>query len=339
MSGGHSDPTAWLEMGEFRHPGQDPGVGPERSVRLSRHINSALVYAPLQASASLARLLPEPLALWLGAGLGAVVGMTARRARARALRHLRSCLDGEGVGRPEDLLPAIFRHFGREAFDLLRMGSESRAELDAKVRVRGTEHLEEARARAKGVILVAGHLGNWERLAAWVPGRMPFTVLARHLPNRHLNEWLVHLRAHHGVRTVYRGSLQSARECLRRLKEGEALGILIDQDTRVEGAFVPFFGKLAFTPTGAAGLAQRSGASLIPCFIHREGLQHEIVFEPPVPLDRGLEPAKARIAATAALTQRIEAAIQRHPDQWVWIHERFRTQPEDFGVSRDGHGV
>src|SRR5262249_7130710 len=107
------------------------------------------------------------------------------------------------------------------------------------------------------------------------------------------------------------------------------LGILIDQDTRVDGTFVPFFGRPAFTPTGAAALAQRTGAALLPAFISREGRVHRVTFEAPIFVEARGSREQTQRDYTALLTGRIERQIRLHPEQWVWVHRRFRTRPPE----------
>ncbi|HSM12604.1 MAG TPA: lysophospholipid acyltransferase family protein, partial [Thermoanaerobaculia bacterium] len=137
---------------------------------------------------------------------------------------------------------------------------------------------------------------------------------------------LLDLRGRFGTRTIVRGRPGAARDLLRTLRSGGALGMLIDQDTRVEGVFVEFFGRPAWTPVGAAEIAQKLGAAVHPTFIERcpDG-RHRARIEPALGL-----PADP-VAATQAMTDRIEQQIRRVPEQWVWMHRRWRRRPEDGG--------
>ena len=149
-------------------------------------------------------------------------------------------------------------------------------------------------------------------------------VVARALEESGLNELLVAFRRRFGTETLERGAPGAARRLLRVLRAGGALGMLIDQDTRVEGVWVPFFGRPAFTPVGAAKIALRQGAAVVPAFIERlaDGT-HLARIHPPLDL-----PAD-EVEATALMTQAIEEQIRRVPEQWVWMHRRWRRQPAE----------
>ncbi|WP_350356873.1 lysophospholipid acyltransferase family protein, partial [Escherichia coli] len=133
-------------------------------------------------------------------------------------------------------------------------------------------------------------------------------------------------RARGGVRSIWRGQEGAARAMLRALRSGEILGILIDQDTRVQSLFVPFFGELAATPRAAADLAIRPGASVVTGFCHRVGEGYQLSMEE-VPVPQAGDREAAALELTAALSSRIEAAIRRTPEQWVWMHQRWKTRP------------
>ena len=147
-------------------------------------------------------------------------------------------------------------------------------------------------------------------------------VVARALEETGLNELLLGFRRRFGTATLERGAPGAARRLLRVLRAGGSLGMLIDQDTRVEGVWVPFFGRPAFTPVGAAKIALRQGAAVVPAFIERlaDGT-HLARFHPPLDL-----PAD-EVEATALMTRAIEEQIRRVPEQWVWMHRRWRRQP------------
>jgi KDO2-lipid IV(A) lauroyltransferase len=135
---------------------------------------------------------------------------------------------------------------------------------------------------------------------------------------------LAGLRERFGTPTIARGTEGAARQLLITLRRGGALGMLIDQDTKVDGVWVPFFGRPAFTPVGAAKIALRQKTAVIPTFIERlpQG-RHLATFHPP--LDLPGDPQEA----TALMTEKIEEQVRKHPEQWVWIHRRWRRQPAE----------
>lgn len=197
------------------------------------------------------------------------------------------------------------------------------ADLARHVEVEGWEQVEAAKARGAPIVILTGHCGNWEVLAAVINGRgLNMRVAAREVDSPELNRWIVTLRSRFGTETIERGAAGAARKLLATLREGGALGMLIDQDTRVEGVWVPFFGRPAYTPVGAAKIALKLGAAVVPAFIERRADgSHLARFAPPLTL-----PADAT-AATARMTAAIEAQVRAVPEQWVWWHKRWRRQP------------
>lgn len=175
------------------------------------------------------------------------------------------------------------------------------------------------------MLILTGHCGNWELLAALLSAHgLPLSVVAREIDEPGLQTMLLDLRARFGSRTIVRGTPGAARALLATLRGGGALGMLIDQDTKVEGVFVPFFGRLAWTPVGAAELATRFGAVVLPTFIEREpDGRHRGRIHPEMAL-----PADPT-AATAKMTAAIEAQIRARPEQWVWLHRRWRRRPKE----------
>jgi KDO2-lipid IV(A) lauroyltransferase len=202
--------------------------------------------------------------------------------------------------------------------------------LTQVVEVRGEDHFRAALARGKGVVFVTGHIGNWELMghavAAMNPGGL--SVVAAPIEPKQVNDMIVDLRAGMGVRTILRNRPGAAKELIRIFRENRVLGILIDQDTDVESAFVDFMGRPAWTPTAAASMAIKFGAPLLFGYDHRDrDGTHTVIIESPLELIRTGDHEKDVIANTAMLTGKIEKAIRKDPEQWVWMHRRWRRQP------------
>jgi len=191
--------------------------------------------------------------------------------------------------------------------------------LYPSVEISGIHHLS-----GTGVVLVTGHCGNWELMARTIARRCGgLTVVAREAYLDTLNDFLVGLRKKGGVETILRGSSDSPRQLLSAVKEGRTLGMLIDQDTKVEGIFVPFFNHPAHTPVGAARLALKYGIPSVTGFIHRTPSGgHILHFDDPIQSEGHTEET-----LTALLTRRIEDQVRRHPTQWVWVHRRWKKVP------------
>jgi len=309
-------------------PPDTPLAAPARA---PKPLRQALVRGGLAALTPALRYLPWRAVLLCGALLGHLACLLQPRRRRRARESLTRAL-GETLDRAalRQLERAVFVGLGKNLAEL-GWALADPARVDGLMRIEGEEHLRAALARGQGAVLITGHLGSWELLAAaLVRGGFPLSVIAREANDGRVNEFLVGLRRRFGVRTVLRGSAGAARDILRTLKNGEVLGCLIDQDIQVEGVFVDFFGRPAFTPTGPTTLALRGGAPVVlaSCWREADG-RHRARLEPPLTLDRGPDLAADVARHTAAFTRWLEERIREHPDQWVWIHRRWRRQPAD----------
>ncbi len=189
----------------------------------------------------------------------------------------------------------------------------------------------------KGVIILTGHLGNWELLAgAFGVKGYSGAVVGRRIYYEPYNEIIVGLRRGVGVETIYRD--ESPRKILRILSQNQILGIVADQDVdSVEGIFVPFFGIPAYTPTAPAKMALASGAPIVPACVIREGKRYRMLMGEPIYPKPNSNKEQAVREMTENWSREIEAYIRRYPDQWGWMHDRWKTKPEeaDAGAAAD----
>lgn len=260
------------------------------------------------------------------------------RERERTFAHLRLALGGELSEREiRRIALRAFQNLAMTGLELLRMDGPGGQRILEMIEVKGWEHVQEARERGKGGIFVTGHMGNWELCAAYVAFRgLPMNVVARRIYVEALDRELVSMRTRMGVRTLYRD--RSMRIPLRCLKRNEFLGILPDQDVRrVGGMFVEFFGKPAYTPVGPALLALASGAPLLLARDIRQQGKHLITVDPPIypNLDSPRDEEVRRLVCL--YTHRLEQFVREHPDQWAWMHRRWRTRPEDVRLRGGPH--
>jgi KDO2-lipid IV(A) lauroyltransferase len=199
--------------------------------------------------------------------------------------------------------------------------------MAARIVVEGLEHLRPVLERHGRALILTAHLGNWEllTLAPTLTG-YPLTVVARALDSPALGVWAHRLRARAGVEVV--DKRDAVRPVLEALRRGRLVGVLLDQNaSRREGVFVPFFGRLASTSRAMAVLALRTETPVVPAFTHRvEGGRHRIIIQPALALPRAAD-AAAIEAVTARCTSIIEDAVRATPDQWLWMHDRWRTRP------------
>jgi KDO2-lipid IV(A) lauroyltransferase len=292
-----------------------------------RRYRGPLLAGLARALAVVFRPLPRGVLRRVGHGLGTLAWWLGGRDRRRALEHLALALPELSADERRRLARACFRHQGVNLAEMLHFLSSDCAEVERWVDVEGWEEVEAQRAAGRPILIVTGHCGNWELLAALINCRgLRMAVVARRLDDAETQELLLALRGRFGTETIERGEAGAARRLLRVLRDGGALGMLIDQDTRVEGVWVPFFGHDAYTPVGAAKIALKQNAAVIPTFIERrpDG-RHLARFHP------ALELPDDPVAATALMTRAIEDQVRRVPEQWVWIHRRWRRRPPGEG--------
>ena len=282
--------------------------------RIDRHpFRNTLVLLLFYLLLGLTRLVPVRAVRCAGAVLGDLARWLVPKHRRRVRDHLLIAFPDWTAAKRERCLKANFRHYGMLFFELLKADG-----LLDRVSVEGLEHLEN-----RPLVLATGHIGPWELFGQWLGTHShPLSAVARELYLPALNDFLVGRRARANFTTILRGSPQSGRLLLQAIKERRILAMLIDQDTNVEAVFVPFFGRPASTPVGAAALALRKGLPVVAGTIHRTpGMRYRIVLRPVH--TTGLD----ETALTARLTTELESSIRRHPTQWVWVHRRWRTVP------------
>ena len=287
-----------------------------------RHSCEALaVRALLQAF----RAIPFGASLALGRALGRLLALLDRSHLRLAREQLAAALGPEASA----LAPAVYGHLGMCVAELARVeGRARRGEVGAWIGIEGLEHVHAALAKGRGLAIVSGHLGNWELGAvAMASAGIPLSIVARPLDNPGLDERLLAIRRAGGSEVLSkRNALRAVREVLAR---GRALAILIDQDAREHGVFVPFFGRDASTIPSIAAVCLRAEAPMVVCAMRRHGgfRTHTLTFEPvesPSPTGDSKEDVRA---LTALLTGRIEARIRQAPEQWLWMHRRWKTRP------------
>jgi KDO2-lipid IV(A) lauroyltransferase len=272
--------------------------------------------------------MPEPMVSMLGTAVGSLCFATMRRYRRVARANLQRAF---GATRSPDDIERLARrsvqHLGRTLIEFLQVPYWGPAEIERRVELIGTEHLDAALAKGHGVIGVTAHYGNWELLG----GRLaragyPLNVIVRDADDPATNALVGRIRRGCGYRVISRqNGLRKALACLRR---GEILAIFLDQNSMEGDAFVEFFGYPAATATGPAVLARRTGAVLLPAFDRRQpDGRHVTALLPPVGWD-GLDDHTAIHGMTARLTKVIEEQIRVDPEQWLWIHDRWKRRPE-----------
>jgi KDO2-lipid IV(A) lauroyltransferase len=259
-----------------------------------------------------------------------------RAPRQKTITHLSQVYGKEKSQREiEALARAVFVHFATVFVDVIRMPIIIRSGINKLISTKGTEHLDRVFKASKGVILTTCHFGNFELLGAWMAQNgYPMKVIGTTLYDPRLDQILLEIRKSSGNSTISRG--KSTREIIRTLKKGEAVGMLIDQDTKSQGVFVNFFGKPAHTPAGPAVLARRLDVPIIPAFMYlKDDFSYHLECQPPLELVRTDDEENDIMVNTQKISDAYEAMIRRFPEQWVWMHKRWKTQPEPKAGNKD----
>ena len=296
--------------------------------RLVRQAKNALIAGVTNSALWLVGLLSLEQALWLGEGIGALLYPCLRSTRRLALEHLHLAFgDALTPAAREDLARAALINVARTFCEVAKI-DVIRARRDEYIEFVGSENLTAMLAEGKGTIAITGHIGNWELLAAYFAWTdVPVTAIARRIYADKLNQLLVDYRRRQGVETILRESPSSGREIIRALRRKGILAMLIDQDTHVPSVSVPFFGRQARTPAGAALLAIRREIPVFAAFIQRRPQGgHRITIQPAISRPSSDDVANVR-ALTQAFNAALEAQIRSNPAEWVWWHRRWRRTP------------
>jgi KDO2-lipid IV(A) lauroyltransferase len=273
---------------------------------------------------------PRGLAERLAGGYARVLDLALPRLRRTALKNLEMALPERSAEERDQIAGGVFRSIARLLFAFARFPTIHRGNVGDWIRYEGFEHFEEALRRGRGVLFATAHLGNWE-LSAFAHALMasPMHIVVRALDNPKIDALVTRRRTLSGNRTIEKKDF--ARGILKALAANEAVGILIDQNTSLdEGVFVDFFGVPACSNPGPAKIAAHSGATVIPGFAlwSEEERRYVLRFYPPVAITGNAA------EDTQRLQKQLEAVIREYPDQWLWIHRRWKTRPPESGSGR-----
>lgn len=273
----------------------------------------------------LAALLPYSVVLGLGGAAGRLVYRILPKERRKMLEHLRLAFGSE---KSETEIEAIalktFEQYGFLLAEWIKVDYFI-THLDEVVSTEGYGYLDQAFAKGKGIVLVGAHFGNWEFMGGHTSLKnYPCTAIARKIYFEKYDRLLTSMRRKMKVETIYRSD--PPRRMLKALHQNRMVGFFVDQAVEdVDGIWVNFFGRPAWTPVAPVRFASASGAALICGFNIREGLQHRIIVEPPIELvDTGDKAADLR-TNTQAWVDIQERYIRRYPHLWVWNHKRWKT--------------
>ena len=275
------------------------------------------------------RLLPRGLARTAGVAISAVAFRALGRLRRVGLRNLELAFPGITAGERETILRSEYRNLGFLLAEFCKMPGYTAATASRFIRYEGLENYLRARERGKGVLVLTGHLGAWE-LSSFYHSLMgmPMGMVIRRLDNPLVDEFVNRIRCLHGNRVIHKDDF--ARGLIASMRAGETVGILMDTNmTPPQGVFVPFFGVPACTASGMARIAEKTGAAVLPGFLLWEQREQKYVlhFGEELEIVHTEDAEQDVLTNTATFTAAIERYVRQYPDQWLWMHRRWKTRP------------
>ena len=289
-----------------------------------------LEYAAAWPFLKIMGVLPRPLARAFAIGISQVVYLLHVRLRRVGMRNLEMAFPQKTEAERRRILRGVFTSLGRELAELCQFPRYTPENIDEVVVYDGLENYEKAYARGKGVLFLTAHFGGWElsAFAHSIHGHWLYVVM-RSMDNPYLDQMLQSYRTMYGNKVVPKDDF--VRGLLAAMRAGETVGILMDTNmTPPQGVFVDFFGIPACTASGLARIALRTDAAVVPGFaIWDEALgKYRLRFEPAVELVRTGNVEADIVANTQKVTKIIEEYVREYPDQWLWVHRRWKTRPE-----------
>ena len=272
--------------------------------------------------------LPRPLARAAGIAIAWMVYSVHRKLRRVGLRNLEIALPEKSRRERKKILRGVFTSLGRQVAEVCLFPKYTRENVSKTVVYEGFENFERALARGRGVLFLTGHLGAWE-LSAFAHSLYghPLNIVMRPLDNPYLDRLTRRYRTMHGNKAVDK---DFARGLIAAMRSNKTVGVLMDTNMiESQGVFVDYFGLPACTASGMARVALKTDAAVVPGFtIWDPQLQkYRLRFDPAVKLIRTKDREADVVANTAQFTKIIEDYVRRYPDQWLWVHRRWKTRP------------
>jgi KDO2-lipid IV(A) lauroyltransferase len=272
-------------------------------------------------------VLPLGWALKTGDVLGLLLFYAWGSRRRIAIENLKKSVSSHAISVTEPVEKIIrdnFKNLGRSFVEVIKIYYGFGKSIIDSVFLEGAENFHAAKSKGNGILFITGHCGNWEILAL-VTG-MKFSdgaVVARPIKNPYVNKFVERVRKRYGNSVIYKkGALKPI---MQMLKKNGVVGILMDQAVIAdEGFVIDFLGRGAWTTKMPALIARKTGAAVLPAFIHRDGTGHRIIIYPEVELSRSADIEKAVKEDTVQFSRFIEKYVKAHPTEWLWIHRRWK---------------
>lgn len=272
--------------------------------------------------------MPLPAALAIAKLLGRIGFGVVPKYRKLTIDNLRLAFPEKSECEIKRLGVKVFENLGKTVVEIVNFPKINKANIDSFVRIENAGILDNELKKGKGAIILTAHFGNWEMLALTMRAKgYPGSVVGRRIYFDKYDRYLNYLRKINDVNVIYRD--QSPRSILKVLKANRIIGMLADQDVdSVEGVFVNFFGRSAYTPVGPAALAMASGAAIVPAFMIRRDGKHVLMIDKPIEVANTGNREADILTNTQRWSDVVESYIKRYPDHWVWMHRRWKTRPK-----------
>jgi KDO2-lipid IV(A) lauroyltransferase len=298
---------------------------PKNSVTLRETLEFGAVWLFVNAL----KVLPRRLARWVGAGVGRIGYAVLGRLRSVGIRNLQLAFPEKTETEREQILRREYRNLGWLLAEFCQMPKYTAESASRFIRYEGLENYTKARDKGNGVLVLTGHLGAWE-LSSFYHSLMgmPMGMVIRRLDNPAVDLFVNRIRCLHGNRVIHKDDF--ARGLIASMRLGETVGILMDTNmTPPQGVFVPFFGIPACSASGMARVAQKTGAAVVPGFLLWDEREKRYVLrfgEEIATVNTG-NTDEDSVTNTAIFTAVLERYIREYPDQWLWMHRRWKTRP------------
>lgn len=276
--------------------------------------------------------LPWKFACYVASFLGNLGYLIDKRHRLVALRNLRESFGSEkSESEIKRIARGAFQNLVKIAVIVLRFPKLNKHNIDQIVTIEGKENLDQALSKGKGVVFLSGHIGNWELTVAALPLKGYFlSAIAQELRNRRVNDLVMRYRERIGTKLLFKSPTLKD-DILGSLKDNRILGIASDQDAGPRGVFLNFFGRPASTHPGAIAFALSSGAVVLPHFMVREkGNKYKLIIEGPLELSITGDKRRDIAMGLKRFNKILESYIRRYPDQYLWLHRRWKTRPQNI---------
>jgi len=289
-----------------------------------------LQYWPLLALVRFVGVLPRPLARGAGLLIAGVVYHFHPRLRRVGLRNLELAFPKKPLAERRKILRGVYRSLGRLLAEFCLFPHYTRENVTGVATYQGFENFEAAEKRGKGVLFLTGHFGGWEIGSFFhsLQGH-PMRIVVRPIDNPYVDELVTRYRTLHGNSLI--GNQGFARGLLAAMQDNETVGILMDTNmTPPQGVFVDFFGIPACTAVGIARVALHTDAAVVPAFTIWDPVlrKYRVEFSPAVELVRSDDGEADAVANTALFNRIFEEYVRKYPDQWLWVHRRWKTRPQ-----------